>query len=262
MRLARIWLCAGLLIGSGICYGQTTQPATRPSAGSTAVDPAAALKAATDRAAARFADTDQGRALAEQVTAAEKARDDARASGSTDDVSSTAMQLLSAKSAYASALKSQLDADPDVKAAAAVQRAAIVRQSQMPALNQQILDFAIKHIGTEVGNGECWTLADDAMRSANATHPAIYVWGRPLGTNDRVFPGDIIQFTTVRLQNGTWWEILGDPNHTAIVREVKSTGVYVILHQNYGKPGKVVSELTINLNTKTAGEFVVYRPGT
>jgi hypothetical protein len=261
MKIARICLYFGLLLGSGICFGQTTQPATEPSASSTAVNPAAALKAATDRASARFADTDQGRALAEQVTAAEKARDDARASGSTDDLSSTAMQLLSAKSAYDRALRAELDADPDVKAAAAAQRVSIAKESEVPALNRQILDFAIKHIGTQVGDGECWTLADAAMRSANATHPATYVWGRALGSNDRVFPGDIIQFTTVRLQNGTWWEVLGDPNHTAIVREVKSSGVYVILHQNYGKPGKVVSELTVNLNTKTAGEFVVYRPG-
>jgi hypothetical protein len=261
MELARIWLCAGLLIGSGICYGQTTQPATEPSTSSGAADPAAALKFATDRATVRFADTDQGRALAEQVTAAEKARDDARASGSTDDLSSAAMQLLSAKSAYNRALRAELDADPDLKAAAAAQRVSVAKESQVPALNHQILDFAIKHLGTEVGNGECWTLADEAMKSANTTHPAAYVWGRPLGGNERVFPGDIIQFTTVRLQNGTWWEILGDPNHTAIVREVKSSGVYVILHQNYGKPGKIVSELTINLNTKTAGEFVIYRPG-
>jgi hypothetical protein len=261
MGLARIWLCVGLLFLPRICYGQTTQPTTEPTAISGAIDPAAALKAATDRATAKFADTDQGRALAEQVTAAEKQRDDARASGSTDDISAAAMQLLSAKSAYDRALRTELDSDPDMKAATAAQRVAIVKQSEVPTLNQQILDFAIKHVGTQVGDGECWTLADAAMRSANATHPTTYVWGRALRSKDRIFPGDIIQFTTVRLQNGTWWETLGDPNHTAIVREVKSSGVYVILHQNYGKPGKVVLELTINLNTKTAGEFVIYRPG-
>lgn len=171
MGLGKIWLCIGLLICSAICCGQTTQPATQPSANSGQVDPAAVLKAATDRVAARFADSDRGRALGEQVSAAEKARDDARASGSTDDLSNAAMQLLSARSVYDQALQAELDADPDVKAARAAQGVAAAKKSEVPALNQQILDFAVKHLGTQVGNGECWTLADEAMRSANATHP-------------------------------------------------------------------------------------------
>jgi hypothetical protein len=171
------------------------------------------------------------------------------------------MQLLRAKAAYVRALQTELDADPDVKAAAAALRVSVALASQVPLLNQRILDFAIKHEGTEVGNGECWTFADEAMRSANTTHPDVYVWGRALGSKERVFPGDIIQFTSVHLQMGTSWVDLGVPNHTAIVREVKSSGVYVILHQNAGTAGKVVSEMTINLNMKTAGEYVIYRPG-
>jgi hypothetical protein len=261
MGRAKIWLIAGLILYAEICYAQTTQPTTEPSVSSGQTDSATALKAAEDRATEKFLATDEGRALAQQITAAEKQRDDARASGTTEDLSAAAIQLLSAKSAYNRALQADFEADPNVKAALAAHRGEIARQSQVPVLNLQILSFAIPHLGTEVGNGECWTLADEAMKSANTTHPDAYVWGRPLGANERVFPGDIIQFTSVRLQNGQWWETLGDPNHTAIVREVKASGVYDILHQNYGKPGKVVSELTIDLNTKTAGQFVIYRPG-
>jgi len=254
-------LLVGLLLSATACYGQTTQPTTEPTADGGTLDPTAALKAAKDRVDARLAESDQGRSLAEQVAAAQKKRDDAQTSGSGQDLIDAAMQLLTAKSAYAQALQAEVDTDPDVKAALAARRASVTMDAVAPTLNQQILDFAIKHVGTEVGNGECWTLADEAMRSAKATHPDIFVWGRALTSNETVLPGDIIQFTSVHLQNGKWWEHLGDPDHTAIVREVKSTGVYVILHQNFGKPGRVVSELTINLNQKTAGKFVIYRPG-
>ena len=54
---------------------------------------------------------------------------------------------------------------------------------------------------------------------------------------------------------------LGDPHHTAVVLEVVSPGVYTVLHQNFGKAGKTVSQSILDLNTKTSGEYVIYGPG-
>jgi hypothetical protein len=263
-RFGQISICVGLVCCMEVCRAQTTQPTTAPTANDASIDPAAALKAASNRVQAQFESSPDGRDLAEQVTAAEKKRDDAKASGSSQDLSDAAMQLVNARAAYDRALRALLNADPDVKAAtvaAAAHPALMAVDSSVPVLNRMILDFAARNMGKEVGNGECWTLADEAMKSAGTTHPDVYIWGRALAKNEKVLPGDIIQFKSVRLQMGTRWELLGDPDHTAIVRKVNSRGVYVILHQNYGQPGKVVSELTIDTNLKTAGDFVIYRPG-
>lgn len=47
----------------------------------------------------------------------------------------------------------------------------------VPLLNQAILSFAKAHLGEQVGNGECWTLAADAMTSAGAKPAAGYTYG-------------------------------------------------------------------------------------
>jgi hypothetical protein len=129
-----------------------------------------------------------------------------------------------------------------------------------PLLNQHILEFAASRIGQQVGNGECWTLADEALKAVGAGHASAYVWGRALAPSEEVYPGDVIQFTSVKLENGRGRQQFGTPNHTAIVKRPVSPGIYVILHQNWGKAGRTVSELEIDLSTKTAGEFVIYRP--
>ncbi|MGO8690558.1 MAG: CHAP domain-containing protein [Thermoguttaceae bacterium] len=128
----------------------------------------------------------------------------------------------------------------------------------VPPVNQRILRFATDQRGQQVGDGECWTLADQALKAAGAQHPGAYVWGRPLAAGERVFPGDIVQFSSVRLTHGSAWTTLGAPNHTAIIEHVKAPHVYVLIHQNFD--GKVVKETTVDLSTKTAGTFIIYRP--
>jgi hypothetical protein len=260
VRFRALFIFAAFSLIPALCFAQsaqpTTQPATQPAADAN-TDPAAALQAAKDQAKATFDQSSDGQALLQQIAAAEKGMDDARATGNQMEISYAATDELTVKSAYVRSLNAAYAADPGVQAA----QAAVARAAAMPDLNIQILKFATDHEGQQVGDGQCWTLADDAMKSAHTTHPGLYVWGRPLKPNETVFPGDIIQFTSVHLQNGTWWVNLGDPNHTAIVSQVLSSGVYIVLHQNFGKPGKTVSELKIDLNQKTAGEYVIYRPG-
>jgi hypothetical protein len=247
------FLCVTILFRAAICFGQTTQPSTQP----TNLDPTAALQAQQDRVKNTFDQSSDGQALLGEIASAQKGLDDAKVDGSPMVVNIAAANVLTIKSTYVRALNAAYAADPGVQAA----QAAVAQAAAVPDLNNQIVKFAIEHIGSQVGDGECVTLAEEAMKSANATHPGTYVWGRALGPNDTVFPGDIIQFTSVRLQSGTGGIDLGDPNHTAIIRTVISPGVYDILHQNFGMSGKVVSELTIDLSTKTAGQYVIYRPG-
>lgn len=129
------------------------------------------------------------------------------------------------------------------------------------SINQDVQQYATGNIGTQIGDGECFTLADRALRRAGArsaahygtvTANADYVWGRQVSLRELV-PGDVIQFrnyrvtittvTTVRTQTGgggwsenTQTESRTDsrPHHTAIVDNVRAHGSVAVLEQNVG----------------------------
>ena len=158
------------------------------------------------------------------------------------------------------------------------------------AIAQEVMNYATQRRGTRHGNGECFTLADDALKKAGAksaadfgtvTEDADYVWGNPVKWGD-VKPGDLIQFRnyqyvrTVKTTNsdGSWSEKddkEGRPHHTAIVEQVNGDGSLVVLEQNAHKGDPVArntlffkSGTTENDNTKTtvkvSGTFRFYRP--
>jgi hypothetical protein len=129
----------------------------------------------------------------------------------------------------------------------------------IPPVNQRILDFAKKNAGQQVGNGECWTLANEALKAAGARHPSVMVWGRKLSAGEEPMPGDVIQFTSVTFHSKKGTSHYGGPDHTAIIEQVVSPGVFLLLQQNMGG-NKTVSEATIDLATKTEGELAIYRP--
>jgi hypothetical protein len=129
----------------------------------------------------------------------------------------------------------------------------------IPPVNQRILDYAKKHSGQQVGNGECWTLANEALKAAAARRPATMVWGRKLSAGEEPLPGDVIQFTSVTFHSKKGTSHYGSPNHTAIIEQVQSPGVFLLLQQNMGGQ-KTVSEGTIDLATKTEGALAIYRP--
>jgi hypothetical protein len=152
-------------------------------------------------------------------------------------------------------------------------------------VNEQVLAFCKEHLGEQVGNGECWTLAHEAVRSAGAkSSPAYkdspnkgdYVWGdlvygvevkdgKPVqtGAAGKVRPGDVAQlrdakFSGRRPGGGTYTQ--STPHHTAVVAAVGGGGTVLgVLHQNWGGK-KTVHELTFNLNDLKAGWVKVYRP--
>jgi hypothetical protein len=68
-----------------------------------------------------------------------------------------------------------------------------------PTLNQKVLIWTRGRMGQQVGRGECWDLADQALSKSGANSSTTtgadddYVWGDEIGIGD-VIPGDILQF--------------------------------------------------------------------
>jgi hypothetical protein len=158
--------------------------------------------------------------------------------------------------------------------------------SKLPALNQQLLNYARSHLGKQVGNGECAMLAYLGLNQIHANCQlgsagpnANYVWGRKVATltprshsTAGILPGDIIQYSNVELVhttvkkvgNTTWtsWSTMTATHHTAIVASVSGNTITVYQQNvtNSGYPPKVVQIGTLNLNDMKQGTLWVYRP--
>ncbi len=155
-------------------------------------------------------------------------------------------------------------------------------------INAIVYKYAASKIGQKVGDGECATLAVEALKAAGAKNfwqlgptgnDADYVWGTRVATITpstksaaNITAGDIIQFRNVStykkttFPNGSWRSYTSSYNHhTAIVKGVSGSEIY-LLHQNVGENGKtpeakkIVQAGTINLNDITSGSMWVYRP--
>lgn len=121
------------------------------------------------------------------------------------------------------------------------------------SVNAQVVSFAQSRMGNRVGRrGECWDLAEEALRSAGARSSrdlgsvgsdTVYVWGTliPVGS---LQAGDIVQFrnyqmtvrtTTTNSEGSSWTEqTQSRPHHTAIVAAVGSDGAIEVFEQNVG----------------------------
>jgi hypothetical protein len=123
-----------------------------------------------------------------------------------------------------------------------------------------------------VGDGECFALADQALRHAGArsasyygeiTDDGDYVWGDPVELKE-VVPGDILQFrdfdidtiteTKRKLQGGgeedrTNETIAKRGHHTAIVEYNLHNGRLVILEQHVKPLGSKVQRHTIPISS-------------
>lgn len=115
-----------------------------------------------------------------------------------------------------------------------------------PQINTRVLQFMSQQpLGTQYGNGQCWTLAEGAVVAAGAqsSRPqtprfgarAVYVWGDPVTSLTDIQPGDIVQFINYEARWETRFRGLSEPapgrmegvphirretHHTAIVRAV------------------------------------------
>jgi cell wall-associated NlpC family hydrolase len=157
------------------------------------------------------------------------------------------------------------------------------------SIADQIVAYARQRLGTEVGDGECYTLVDRALRNAGAksaehygtvTPDADYVWGTSVNRSE-LRPGDVIQFRdysfdrTVDTNNpdgsgSTATDHQERPHHTAIVERIDGEAV-VVLEQNSPEGAPVTrnrlffrNSTTSNGNQTTTisvqGTFWFYRP--
>jgi len=133
----------------------------------------------------------------------------------------------------------------------------------MPSTNQKVAIWALGRLGQRVGSGECFDLADQALRNAGANSAADlgptgddadYVWGDSIQVKDAM-GGDILQFrdhevtTTVvtestfadgTVEDDTEVVTVDRAHHTAIVDANLGGGRYRVIEQNVDPLGKKV----------------------
>jgi len=143
------------------------------------------------------------------------------------------------------------------------------------SLGKKVHAYASSHLGGRVGRGECYDLADYALKHAGAksapdygkiTASADYKWGKKIDLLT-ARPGDILQFRNHKIKivttkntkkthsDGSWEEIkekeersASRPHHTAIVSSKKGKGTFTIFEQNVPPPsgGRVVKKVQSN----------------
>ena len=136
-------------------------------------------------------------------------------------------------------------------------------QENIPELNKEIIDYVNSVKGKKVDRGECWDLANQALKLTDAEWDKAYVYGNKINPEkDQIFPGDLIQFENVKVQykqeNTTYTEFM--THHTAIVNKVIGKGVFEIAHQNTEFSGRKVGISTLNLRHVVKGKIYFYRP--
>jgi len=123
-------------------------------------------------------------------------------------------------------------------------------------ISQKVVAWAHSKLRQRVGRGECWDLADQALRASGARSSKTtgrddnYDWGTPVRI-EQVVRGDILQFrnwnvkttteTTVRFTDGSGYHdtdevVARRPHHTGIVEHVGGGGV-VKVYEQHVKPG-------------------------
>ncbi len=126
------------------------------------------------------------------------------------------------------------------------------------ALPLKLVAFCKSNLKKQVGNGECWTLADEAFKSCGLERPngENRVWGRLLDLKkEKIEAGDIIEYRNARFSDGS----RTGANHTAVVIKGGQREKAVIAEQNWGG-SKTVRESTFDAGNLIEGEVMVYRP--
>jgi len=163
-----------------------------------------------------------------------------------------------------------------------------------PGLGDRVVAFCKQHKGKRVGNGECTSLAEAALRAASARRrgwadarrgdrsrrddelAADYVWGELVYVLERdgtkfkatgqikdVRPGDIIQFSNVELAGAIddySGYTLTAKHHTAIVSGVRDDGMVVNIYHQNSNGRKLVTATSLRLDDLQHGQFRIYHP--
>ena len=156
--------------------------------------------------------------------------------------------------------------------------ASLCGQGSDASLGSEIVAYARSQMGQKVGNGECTSLAVEALRHCDASRPdpVAGIWGDEIKHLRDLQPGDILQFENavfvkhqVFADGAFFTQTASFPHHTAIVGRVRKRGpkpVLIILHQNAGVEGgggkefKTVQEWRLEMATQRGGIVKAYRP--
>jgi len=144
------------------------------------------------------------------------------------------------------------------------------QQDSLPVVNARIVAFVRGHMGEQVGRGECWDLAAAALNAAGAKWDGDHGFGRRVDrANERVLPGDIIQFERVefRWEEGREVRTIRMPHHIAVVLDVEDEAsgaeprdAYLIAQQNTQETGRTTGTGHLVLSRRTKGRILFYRP--
>ncbi len=141
-------------------------------------------------------------------------------------------------------------------------------------LNARIVNWLRQRpLGVRHGDGECWTLAEDALLAQRArtsrqltrgfSAHADYIWGEEEPSLSAIMAGDIIQMRGYRVRKmvtvrdgltGPAGRVRGEhvlrqPHHTAIVVGVVVPGQLVeVIEQNVPMPGSTRSDRLVQIN--------------
>ncbi len=141
-------------------------------------------------------------------------------------------------------------------------------QKDIPDVNSRIINYVETMIGSTVGRGECWDLADHALTFANAqfdktSQSTIYIFGKLYNPKkEEVLPGDIIQFENVVVSYKDENMIFTEnyKHHTAIVYDIKENGSLQLAHQNTSFGGRKVALSEFNTENVKKGKLLFYHP--
>ncbi len=146
-------------------------------------------------------------------------------------------------------------------------------------LRAKVVKFCKDNLGQKIGDGECGTLAQAALKEAGAKPvnefsespgSGDFAWGELVfvldvkdgkrkrePTDARAKPGDIIQYRDCMFRSSRGIYLFAQ--HTSVVAEVKSTGELIVYEQNMqGK--KEVTKGTMRPGELAGGWIRVYRP--
>jgi len=121
-----------------------------------------------------------------------------------------------------------------------------------------IVAYCQKNRGRKVGNGECWTLANEAFKNTGAKRQEgqLRVWGRRLDLRrESPLPGDILECEGTRFADGSYVST----HHTAVIIGVHSPTFVRIAEQNFGGKKKVLMR-DLELSGIRGGRIAVFRP--
>ncbi|MEO8615712.1 MAG: hypothetical protein ABI600_11270 [Luteolibacter sp.] len=143
--------------------------------------------------------------------------------------------------------------------------ASTAKQAMVPTAEWSrtgMVAFCRMNHGKKVGDGQCWALANEAMKAAGKSRPGrdMRVWGRVVNpANEQIRPGDVLEFENARFRESRMTIITGS-HHTAVVMTPERNGKFTVAEQNFWG-NKRVSFREMSLRTWVAGKMTIFRPG-